>query len=122
MDRDGVRILPWRTNEELADRVRDVLPDPAVIREQKMFGGLAFMRSGHMFAGILGAELMLRLGESGAGEALARPHVREMTFTGKPMKTMVLVHQDGLVGPALAEWVGEGLAFAESLPPKPSAR
>ena len=61
---------------------------------------------------------MVRLGERGAGEALARPRVRPMTFTGKALRTMVLVHQDGLEGAALSEWVAEAVAFADSLPPK----
>ena len=50
-----------------------------------MFGGLAFMLNGHMFTGVVGGELMLRLGDAGAEAALRREHVREMDFTGRPM-------------------------------------
>ena len=105
-------------DEELADRVRDVLPDPAAVREQKMFGGLAFMYRGHMCVGILKDELMLRLGEPGADEALTRPHVSPMDFTRKRIRTMVLVHRDGLEGVALSEWVAEAMAYVETLPAK----
>jgi hypothetical protein len=106
-------------DEELADRIRDVMPDPELVREQKMFGGLAFLRSGHMCCGVLKDELMLRLGPEGADSALTRSHVREMDFTGRPLRSMVLVAQAGLEGDALAQWVQEAVAFADSLPPKP---
>jgi TfoX/Sxy family transcriptional regulator of competence genes len=107
-------------DERLAERVRGVLPDPGAVREQKMFGGLAFMVGGHMFCGVMKDELMLRLGPDGAEQALTRPHVRPMDFTGRPMTSMVLVGKDGLKGTALRRWVEKALAFAHDLPPKPA--
>jgi TfoX/Sxy family transcriptional regulator of competence genes len=107
-------------DESLAGRVREIVAgiDGEII-ERKMFGGLAFMLNGHMFTGIVGGELMLRLGEAGAEAALRREHVREMDFTGRPMKAMVLVAPAGLEGRALAEWVTSAAAFAATLPAKP---
>ena len=105
-------------DEQLAERVRGVLPDPAAVREQKMFGGLAFMVGGHMFCGVMKDELMLRLGPDGAEQALTRPHVRVMDFTGRPMKGMVLVGREGLKGAALRRWVDTAMAFARGLPAK----
>ena len=49
-------------DEDLADRVRAALPGDAEVTERRMFGGLAFLLGGHMFAGIAGNELMVRLG------------------------------------------------------------
>ena len=74
-------------DEDLADRVRAVLPRGAEVTERKMFGGLAFLLGGHMFAGVVGDELMVRLGYQAAQQALERDHVREMDFIGRPMKT-----------------------------------
>ena len=74
-------------DEELAARVRDVLGDAPDVMERKMFGGLAFMLSGNMACGIVGADLMLRLGDDGADAALDQPHVRPMDFTHRPMKS-----------------------------------
>ena len=105
-------------DEQLAERVRGVLPDPAMVSEQKMFGGLAFMVGGHMFCGVMRDELMLRLGPEGAQQALTRPHVRPMDFTGRPMKSMVLIGRDGLKGTALRRWVDTAMAFARDLPAK----
>ena len=51
-------------DEDLAERVREVLPDDVMARmtERKMFGGLAFMLDGNMVVGIMSDELMARLG------------------------------------------------------------
>ena len=107
----------------LAGRLREIIADiDGEITERKMFGGLAFMLNGHMFTGIVGDELMLRLGEAGAEAALRREHVREMDFTGRPMKAMVFIEPAGLRGAALREWVEAAAAFARTLPPKPAAR
>ncbi len=105
-------------SEKLADRVRDLLDTEDGVTERKMFGGLAFMVRGHMACGIVGDELMLRLGAESAQRALERPHVRPMDFTGKPMKGMVYVAPDGLKGVALRSWVKRALEFVATLPPK----
>lgn len=106
-------------NEELAASVRDALADSGVAAvERKMFGGLAFMVRGHMTVGILGDELMVRVGPDAYEEALALPGARPMDFTGKPMTGMVFVAAAGLDEPGLEDWVERGLAFTGSLPPK----
>jgi TfoX/Sxy family transcriptional regulator of competence genes len=84
-----------------------------------MFGGLAFMLDGNMCCGIVGERLMLRLGADLAEEALQRPHVHPMDFTGRPMSGMVYVAPEGLRGKALRTWVEEAAGFARTLPPKP---
>jgi len=71
-------------DDELADRIRDALSHRDDVEERKMFGGLAFMVAGHMAVGIVGAELMVRLGQERAAAALAEEHVRPMDFTGRP--------------------------------------
>jgi TfoX/Sxy family transcriptional regulator of competence genes len=109
-------------DEKLADRIRDVLEGAPDVTERKMFGGIAFMVGGHMACGIVGDDLMLRLGAEGAAEALTRKHVREMDFTGRPMTGMVYVAPDGQRGVALRNWVDRAAAFARSLPPKPPKR
>jgi TfoX/Sxy family transcriptional regulator of competence genes len=106
-------------DETLAVRIREIMGAiDGEVTERKMFGGLAFMLNGHMFTGIVGDELMLRLGYAGAEVALRREHVREMDFTGRPMKEMVFVEPAGLHGNELNEWVTSAAAFAQSLPPK----
>lgn len=106
-------------DEGLAERLRDVLKERDGIAEKKMFGGLAFMSHGHMFVGIAGDDLMVRVGPQRYAEALLAPHAREMDFTGKPMKGYVFVAPAGFeTDAALERWVGLGAAFVETLPPK----
>jgi TfoX/Sxy family transcriptional regulator of competence genes len=106
-------------DEQLADRVRELLATTPHITERKMFGGLAFMIAGNMACGIVGPDLMLRLGEDGAEAAVDRPHVRPMDFTHRPMKTMVYIDRPGAdTQNALKGWVDTAIAYASSLPPK----
>lgn len=106
-------------DEKLADRIRDVLGPRTDVEERKMFGGLAFMLRGNMCCGIVGDELMVRVGADAFTEALARPHAREMDFTGRPSKGMVYVAAEGVrQRRALAGWVQRGVDYALSLPPK----
>ena len=106
-------------DEELATRVRELLAATPGVTERKMFGGLAFMIAGHMACGIVGTDLMLRLGETGADAALDEPHVRPMDFTHRPMNTMVYVSPTGIAThEALRRWIDRSIAYASSLPPK----
>ena len=106
-------------DEGLAQRIRDLLDDRDDVSERKMFGGLCFMVGGNMSCGVVGDELMLRVGKDGYEEFLTLPHVREMDFTGKPMRGMLYVGTKGIDDDGdLSDWVGRGVAFASSLPAK----
>jgi TfoX/Sxy family transcriptional regulator of competence genes len=100
----------------LASRIRSLLAERDDVREQRMFGGLAFLVGGKMAVGIIGDDLMVRVGRDAYDEALARPHTRPMDFTGRPMKGMVYVAPDGIgTDRELAGWVDAGATFAASL-------
>lgn len=106
-------------DEDLAERMREVLSGQPGLTERKMFGGLAFMVNGHMACGIVGDELMVRVGAQGYQEALTLPHASEMTFTGKSMRSMVYVSREGFASEDdLSAWLARGTAFATALPPK----
>ena len=103
----------------LAERIRDVLRSDTHTTEKKMFGGLAFMTGGYMFIGISGDALMARVGPENYEKALSQPHVREMDFTGKPMKGYVFVDPLGFESDAdLSNWINLCHIFVKSLPPK----
>ena len=105
-------------DEQLADRIRQTMLAEPGLSERKMFGGLAFMLDGHMCCGIVGQDLMLRLGKDGAAHALEQPHVRPMDFTGRPMSGMVYIEPGGLDDDALNHWLNQAAAFARAFPPK----
>ena len=106
-------------DEGLAERIRDALREHSDMTERKMFGGIAFMLGGHMAVGILGNSLMARVGPDRYLEALREPGVRQMDFTGKPMKGYVFVAPEAIEDDStLGEWIGRCTAFVRSLPPK----
>ncbi len=84
-----------------------------------MFGGLAFMVNGHMSCGIVGENLVVRVGAGGYQDALSQPHARPMDFTGRPMQGFVYVAPPGYRSTAqLRAWIQRSLHFVLSLPPK----
>ena len=107
-------------DEALADRIRDVLAGHGDrVREQKMFGGIAFMVDGHMTVGVVSDELMARVGADGEDDALAQPLARTMDFTGRPMTGFIQVSAAGVAAEDdVKAWVGRALAFTTTLPPK----
>lgn len=103
-------------SEALADRIRDALVGLAA-REQKMFGGIAWMVNTHMAAGIVGDDLLARVGADGYAEALARG-AEEMRMGGRAMRGFVRVPGDQLDDAALRDWLDLGVEIAQSQPPK----
>jgi TfoX/Sxy family transcriptional regulator of competence genes len=107
---------------KLADRIRHALAGETHVVQKRMFGGLAFLLNGHMCCGVVGSELMLRVGPDAFAAALGRPHARPMDFTGRPLTGFVYVEPAGLrSAQALARWVALGITYVKSLPPKKPA-
>jgi TfoX/Sxy family transcriptional regulator of competence genes len=106
-------------DEGLAQRVREALEEQTNVTEKKMFGGLAFLLGGNMCVGIVGEELMVRVGSQAYENALGLPHAREMDFTGRSMKGFVYVGCAGFeADAALQDWLEKGIRFTSSLPAK----
>ncbi len=106
-------------DEDLAERVREAFSGILDVEEKKMFGGLCFMMAEHMCCGVEKDRLMARVGPQRYDECLKKAHVREMDFTGKPMKGMVFVEAGGLVSDEdLGEWIRICMDFVVGLPPK----
>jgi TfoX/Sxy family transcriptional regulator of competence genes len=105
-------------DEVLAERLRDTIGDAVAISEKKMFGGLCFLEHGNMIVGVMGDDLIVRVGADNKAAALTRDGVREFDFTGRPMKGFVVVDGEFLDDEALASWLATAREFAGSLPPK----
>lgn len=110
-------------DEHLAARVRAAVSDRAECDEKKMFGGLAFMVNTHMACGVVGVDLMVRVGAQNYEQALSSG-ADVMDFTGRPMRGLVMVRAGQLTDDeALDEWVERAVSYAQSEPPKaPKAR
>ena len=107
-------------DEDLANRLREQLANESGVREQRMFGGLAFMVHGHMAVSASSrGGLMLRVDPEDSGAALARPHTRLMEMRGREMPGWIRVAPDGVrTKRQLASWVARALAYVRTLPPK----
>lgn len=117
-------------DEKLVARIRDVLSThPKVlstrndVEEKRMFGGVAFMVRDHMCCGPLENDLMVRVGPDQYESALKFKHASTMEFTGKPLTGFVTVKAEGIrTKRDLTKWIERGLAFVETLPPKPKKK
>jgi len=107
-------------DSELAGRVRDVLAAAGVTpAEKKMFGGLSFLVGGNMCCGVMGQDLLARVGPDAAGAALAEPSTRAFDMGRGPSPGWVVVAPDGIAtDESLTTWVDRALAYATTLPPK----
>lgn len=102
-----------------AERIREVLDGQHNVTEKRMFGGVAFMLEGHMSVGLIEDKLMVRVGPESYDRVLRERHVREMDFTGRPMRGFVYVVPSGYEADVdLERWVGLGVRYATSLPAK----
>ena len=103
----------------VAQRLREALADRDDVTEKKTFGGLTFMWRGHMSVGVVGEQIMVRVGPDGYESALAQPHARSMDFTGRPMKGFVFVEPEGFSSDEdLSAWLARASEFVLSLPAK----
>jgi TfoX/Sxy family transcriptional regulator of competence genes len=106
-------------DEDLAHRVSKILAQTPNLVEKKMFGGIGYLVNGNMACGVLGESLIVRVGPDRYQETLSQPHTAVFDMTGRPMTGWVVVNPlaFGSEG-ALESWVGVGLAFVATLPPK----
>ena len=107
-------------DEDLANRIRELIAEEPRVTEKKMFGGLAFLVAGNMSVAVSGqGGLMVRFDPS-EGDALdSKPHTRPFEMRGRPMRGWLRVDAEGLrTKRQLEPWVKRGVAYARSLPPK----
>ena len=86
-----------------------------------MFDGLSFMYGKKMFCGVLKENLVLKMSPEQFQDALKKPNVRPMDFTGKPMKGFVYVSQKGCKSDKnLKKWIDMSLNHVKLMQKKGS--
>jgi hypothetical protein len=84
-----------------------------------MFGGVAWMERGNLVVGVLGDDMIARVGPAATQAALQEEGVRPFDFTGRPMNGWVVVAQEALADDEdLAAWVERCRGFVRTLPEK----
>jgi TfoX/Sxy family transcriptional regulator of competence genes len=107
-------------DEELANRVRELIAAEDGVVEKRMFGGLAFLIGGNMSVSVSGqGGLLLRVDPEETEALLGRPHAEPFVMRGRAMDGWLRVAPEGVgTKRQLAGWVERGVAYARSLPPK----
>jgi TfoX/Sxy family transcriptional regulator of competence genes len=107
-------------DEDLANRIRELIAGELGITEMRMFGGLAFLVGGNMSVAASGqGGLMVRVDPEETDALVGRAHVRPFEMRGRPMQGWLRVDAEGLrTKRQLEPWVRRGVAYARSLPPK----
>jgi TfoX/Sxy family transcriptional regulator of competence genes len=107
-------------DEDLANRIRELIAAEDGIAEKKMFGGLAFLIGGHMSVSVSGqGGLLLRCDPDETEALLRKPHAGPFEMRSRVMDGWLRVDAEGVrTKRQLEPWVRRGVAYARSLPPK----
>ena len=84
-------------DEDLANRIRELMAGQRGVTEMKMFGGLAFLIGGNMSVGASGqGGLMVRCDPDDTAKLVAKPHARRFEMRGRAMDGWLRVDAEGV--------------------------
>ncbi|MCW2498151.1 TfoX/Sxy family protein [Jatrophihabitans sp.] len=112
-------------DEVLAEHIREVISGEHGVSERRMFGGQAFSIHGNLAVSASGqGGLLLRVDPAETDSLIADPRASRAVMGGRELNGWLRVQTDTLSDAELAQWIGRGVAYARSLPPKsvPGAR
>ena len=107
-------------DEDLADRIRELLTGHRGVTEKKMFGGLAFLIGGNMaIAASRQGGVLVRVDPDKADRLVDTTAAEVAIMRGRPMDGWLRVAPEDLrTKRQLQKWVTLSSAYASSLPPK----
>ena len=107
-------------DEDLADRIRELVAGEKRLTEQKMFGGLAFLIGGNMAVAASGqGGVLVRVDPAQSEQLVATTGARPMEMRGREMQGWLRVAPEDVgTKRQLARWVTLGTSYARSLPAK----
>jgi len=107
-------------DEDLADRIRELLSGQRGVEEKRMFGGLAFLINGHMSVAASGkGGLLVRVPPEDTAKLLDGKHVDPMVMAGRETRGWLRVAPEGMkTKRQLQTWVSRGTSYAKTLKPK----
>jgi TfoX/Sxy family transcriptional regulator of competence genes len=107
-------------DEDLADRIRELIGTEPGLTEKKMFGGLAFLIGGNMAVAASGqGGIMVRVDPEESDTLVDKTNAYPAVMRGRPMHGWLRVDAEHLrAKPQLSKWVELGTKYARSLPPK----
>lgn len=107
-------------DEDLANRVRELVAAEPGVEEKRMFGGLAFLVNGNMSVAVSSqGGLLVRVPRADTDKLAERAHVAPMVMGGRETRGWLRVEAAGVqTRRQLASWVARGVGFARGLAPK----
>ena len=107
-------------DEDLANRIRDLIFDEPRLTEKKMFGGVAFLIGGNMAVSASGqGGILLRVDPESSDALVDKTNARVAVMRGRPMQGWLRIGAEDLrTKRQLAKWVELGTSYARSLPVK----
>lgn len=107
-------------DEDLANRIRELVGTESGVEEKRMFGGLAFLINGNMSVAVSGqGGLLVRVPPQDTDKLVERAHVSPMVMAGREARGWLRVAAGGVqTKRQLDSWVARGVGYARSLPPK----
>jgi TfoX/Sxy family transcriptional regulator of competence genes len=107
-------------DEDLADRIRELMAGETRLTEKKMFGGLAFLIGGNMAVAASGqGGILVRVDPAASDKLLSTTKAHPMVMRGRAMEGWLRVDAEHVHQKRqLATWVGRGVTYARSLPVK----
>jgi TfoX/Sxy family transcriptional regulator of competence genes len=107
-------------DEDLANRIRELIGAEPGLTEKRMFGGLAFLINGNMSVAASGqGGLLVRVDPADSDKLIRAQHAELMVMRGRAMQGWLRVAPNGLRNKReLERWVRRGVAYARSLPSK----
>jgi TfoX/Sxy family transcriptional regulator of competence genes len=107
-------------DEDLAERIRELVAGEKRVTEKKMFGGLAFLVGGNMAVAASGqGGLLVRVDPERSDRIVATTNARPMEMRGRELAGWLRVAaEDVRTKRQLARWVDLGVGYARSLSAK----
>ena len=106
-------------DEDLADRIRELIADQGAVDEKRMFGGLAFLVHGHMaIAASRRGGALVRVDPADTDALVSADGVERMVMRGRAMDGWLLVDAERVAtSEQLTPWVERAVHFVRTLDP-----
>jgi TfoX/Sxy family transcriptional regulator of competence genes len=107
-------------DEDLADRIHELVAREQDLTEKKMFGGLAFLIGGNMAVAASGqGGILVRVDPAASAKLVSATKAQPMVMRGRAMDGWLRVDSEHVREKRqLAAWVKRGVTYARSLPAK----
>jgi len=104
-------------DEDLADRLRELLAGETDVSEKKMFGGLAFIVGAKLAVSVSGqGGLMVRVDPAGSANLVATTNAYPVEMRGRAMRGWLRVDSEDVRSKRqLAKWVDLAMTYVRSL-------